>query len=69
VRPCLMTTATTALALRPVLTSQGNGADVMIPMAIPLVGGVTFELLTMFITTVLYSAYQEFRLKRGRAGV
>ena len=35
VRPCLMTTATTALALLPVVTSQGRGADVMVPMALP----------------------------------
>jgi copper/silver efflux system protein len=39
VRPCLMTTATTVLALLPVLTSTGRGADIMIPMAMPSVGG------------------------------
>ncbi|MGM0648767.1 MAG: efflux RND transporter permease subunit, partial [Bacteroidota bacterium] len=32
VRPCLMTTATTLLALMPILTSTGRGSDVMVPM-------------------------------------
>jgi Cu(I)/Ag(I) efflux system membrane protein CusA/SilA len=34
VRPCLMTTATTIMALIPVLTSTGRGSDIMVPMAI-----------------------------------
>ncbi|QQE13992.1 efflux RND transporter permease subunit [Planctomycetota bacterium] len=54
VRPCLMTTATTILALLPVLTATGRGADIMIPMAIPSVGGMLIELITMFIVPVLY---------------
>jgi copper/silver efflux system protein len=41
VRPCLMTSATTILALLPVLTATGRGADIMIPMAIPSVGGMS----------------------------
>ncbi|PWG74472.1 hypothetical protein DF186_17730, partial [Enterococcus hirae] len=35
IRPWLMTSATTILALLPILTSTGRGADIMIPMAIP----------------------------------
>ncbi len=64
VRPCLMTTATTILALIPVLTSTGRGADVMIPMAIPSFGGMLIEILTMLIVPVLYCAIQEMRLHR-----
>jgi Cu(I)/Ag(I) efflux system membrane protein CusA/SilA len=45
IRPCLMTSATTILALVPVLTSTGRGADVMVPMAIPSFGGMTVVLL------------------------
>ncbi|MBI4575651.1 MAG: efflux RND transporter permease subunit [Planctomycetes bacterium] len=59
VRPCLMTTATTVLALMPVLTSHGRGADVMTPMALPIVGGMTIEIITLFVTPVLYSALKE----------
>jgi Cu(I)/Ag(I) efflux system membrane protein CusA/SilA len=64
IRPCLMTTATTVLALLPVLTSTGRGADVMVPMAIPSFGGMTIQIITMFIVPVLYCAIEERRLKR-----
>jgi Cu(I)/Ag(I) efflux system membrane protein CusA/SilA len=63
VRPCLITTATTLLALIPVLTSTGRGADVMVPMAIPSFGGMLVALITMFVVPVYYCAIQEFRLK------
>ncbi len=63
VRACLMTTATTILALLPILTSTGRGSDVMVPMAIPSFGGMTIEVLTMLVVPVLYCGIQEFRLK------
>lgn len=59
-----MTTSTTVLALLPVLTSTGKGADIMVPMAIPSFGGMMFEVLTVFVVPVLYCAREEFRLKR-----
>jgi copper/silver efflux system protein len=65
VRPCLMTSATTILALLPVLTSTGRGADIMIPMAIPSVGGMFFVLLTLFTVPALYCLTEEYRLKRA----
>lgn len=64
VRPAVMTTATTILALVPVLTSNGKGSDIMIPMAIPLFGGMTIEVLTMFVVPVLYSMWQEAKVKK-----
>jgi len=64
VRPCLMTTATTALALLPVITSQGRGADVMVPMALPSIGGMAAILLTLFTVPVLYAWLEERRLRR-----
>jgi Cu(I)/Ag(I) efflux system membrane protein CusA/SilA len=64
IRPCLMTTATTVLALLPVLTSRGRGADVMTPMALPTFGGMIFELLTLFVVPVLASAVEEGRVHR-----
>ncbi|MBN2595107.1 MAG: efflux RND transporter permease subunit, partial [Sedimentisphaerales bacterium] len=59
IRPCLMTTATTILALIPVLTSTGRGSDIMVPMAIPSFGGMTIEVLTMFVVPVLYCWIKE----------
>ena len=64
IRPCLMTTATTILALLPVLTSTGRGSDIMIPMAIPSFGGMLIALITLFVVPVLYSWKAEFQLKK-----
>lgn len=65
VRPCLMTSATTLLALLPVLTSRGKGSDIMVPMAIPVFGGMTIVLLTMFVVPTLYCALRERELAGG----
>jgi Cu(I)/Ag(I) efflux system membrane protein CusA/SilA len=63
IRPCLMTTATTILALLPVLTSTGRGSDIMIPMAIPSFGGMLIALITLFVVPVLYSWRAEYKMK------
>lgn len=65
VRPALMTTATTLLALMPILMSTGRGSDIMIPMAIPSFGGMTFALITLFIVPVSYSWLKERELKKN----
>lgn len=59
IRPCLMTSATTILALVPVLTSTGRGADIMVPMAIPSFGGMCVVLISVFVVPVLYSWFLE----------
>ena len=64
IRPALMTVATTMIALLPVLTSTGRGADIMIPMAIPSFGGMTVALISIFIVPVLYSWREERKLKK-----
>lgn len=63
VRPCMMTTATTILALIPVLTSSGRGADIMIPMAIPSFGGMTIQVMTTLVAPVLFCWREERRLQ------
>ncbi|OQY28724.1 MAG: cation transporter [Candidatus Cloacimonetes bacterium 4572_55] len=65
VRPAMMTTATTIIALLPVLSSTGKGSDIMIPMAIPIVGGMMIAILTIFMVPVLYSLWQEKRLSKN----
>ena len=64
IRPCLMTTATTILALLPILTATGRGSDIMIPMAIPSFGGMLIALITLFVVPVLFSWRQEIQLKK-----
>jgi len=60
-----MTSATTILALLPVLTSTGRGSDVMVPMAIPSFGGMTIAMLTWFVVPTLYCMREEARFKRA----
>ena len=62
IRPCLMTSATTILALIPVLTSTGRGADIMVPMAIPSFGGMMVVLISVFLVPVLYCGVKEIKL-------
>ncbi|HDM75494.1 MAG TPA: efflux RND transporter permease subunit [Deltaproteobacteria bacterium] len=64
IRPALMTSATTILALIPVLTSTGRGSDIMVPMAIPSFGGMFVALITVMIVPVLYCAIEELKLQR-----
>ncbi|WP_051694270.1 efflux RND transporter permease subunit [Desulfohalovibrio reitneri] len=68
IRPALMTSATTILALLPILTSTGRGADIMVPMAIPSFGGMTFALLTVFVVPVLYCWVEEAKFKAAKRG-
>ena len=63
VRPAMMTSATTILALLPVLTSTGRGSDVMVPMAIPTFGGMMLAILTIFVVPVFYCGLAEIALK------
>ncbi|SRX75316.1 efflux RND transporter permease subunit [Aequorivita antarctica] len=59
IRPCLMTTVTTILALLPVLTSTGKGSDIMLPMSIPIFGGMLLDTTSYFLVPVLYSWRKE----------
>ena len=64
VRPAAMTTATTLIALLPVLTSTGKGSDIMVPMAIPTFGGMLIQSMTMFVVPVFQCWWREGLLKK-----
>lgn len=63
VRPAMMTAAVAIIALLPVLSSTGKGADVMVPMAIPTFGGMTIQIMTMFVVPVLQAFWRETAIK------
>lgn len=63
-RPAVMTNATTLLALIPVLWSTGRGAELMVPMVLPVVGGMIFDLVSLFSVPVYFTWYWERRLAR-----
>ncbi|RCS47678.1 AcrB/AcrD/AcrF family protein [Bremerella cremea] len=65
IRPCLMTTFTTIIALIPVILSTGRGSDVAKAMAWPVIGGMTVELLTLFVVPVVFAGFKELKMNLG----
>ncbi len=57
VLPALMTMGTTMIALLPVFTSEGRGADIMRAIAFPTVGGLLGALWMLFAVPVFYELY------------
>ncbi len=71
VRPIVMTTATTILALMAVMFSTGTGSEVMKPIAVPTVGGMVTATLTnlVLIPLLFYSVHKRgFTEKATRGG-
>jgi Cu(I)/Ag(I) efflux system membrane protein CusA/SilA len=66
IRPCLMTIATTVFGLLPIFWATGRGSDVMVPMAIPSVGGMAVSLITLFVVPCLFCAVEEWKWRRSR---
>jgi copper/silver efflux system protein len=64
VRPAMMTTAVAVIALLPVLSSTGKGADIMVPMAIPAFGGMTIQVMTIFVVPLFQSMWRERAVRR-----
>ncbi len=63
VRPAMMTTAVAVIALLPVLTSTGKGADIMVPMAIPAFGGMIIQVMTIFVVPLFQAMWRERAVK------
>jgi multidrug efflux pump subunit AcrB len=59
-RPILMTTLTTILALTPMAVGVGEGSESNSPMAIAVIGGLTVStILTLILIPTLYTVLQE----------
>jgi Cu(I)/Ag(I) efflux system membrane protein CusA/SilA len=65
VRPAIMTTAVTIIALLPVLSSTGKGADIMGPMAIPIFGGMIIQVMTIFVVPLFQAIWRERTVTRN----
>ncbi len=66
-RPKLMTVGTTLIALIPIMWSSGVGADVMKPIAAPIIGGlVTSAIHVLVITPIIFVMVKERALKKGK---
>ena len=58
-RPILMTTLTTVLALVTLAMGMGSGAEMLQPMAVVMIGGLTYAtLMTLFVVPSLYDIFQ-----------
>jgi Cu(I)/Ag(I) efflux system membrane protein CusA/SilA len=66
-RPAIMTNATTMLSLIPVLWSTGRGSELMQPMVLPVVGGMLFDVVSLFSVPVFFTWYWERKLARAPA--
>jgi len=65
-RPAMMTTITTIIALLPIMFATGSGSEIMKPMAAPTVGGlITATLSNLVLVPVLYCWIKERQLKKG----
>jgi len=61
-RPILMTTTTTVLGLLPLALGHGEGAEIMSPLAVTVIGGLLVStLLTLVFIPVLYSLFNRDR--------
>jgi len=66
-RPKIMTVATMAAGLLPLLWAQGGGAEIMRRVAAPMIGGLlTSAFLTLEVIPVLYTIWRDRQLRRAR---
>ncbi len=63
IRPLLMTTFTTIFALLPIIWSTSIGSEVIKPMALPVLGGMIFMLIGLFVVPSLFMFYEAKLLK------
>jgi Cu/Ag efflux pump CusA len=66
VRAAMMTTAVAVIALLPILTSTGKGADIMVPMAIPTFGGMIIQVMTVFVVPIFQAMWREGVARKGK---
>ena len=57
-----MTTTTTVAALLPIMWSTGTGSEVMKPMAIPTLGGMLVELISLFVVPIVFSYFEHRKI-------
>jgi HAE1 family hydrophobic/amphiphilic exporter-1 len=65
-RPILMTTTTTCVGMIPISLGLGEGGEMLAPMAISIIGGLTAStLVTLILIPVLYASIDDIRTKRA----
>ncbi|MBA2479265.1 MAG: efflux RND transporter permease subunit [Planctomycetes bacterium] len=67
IRPALMTNVVAIAALAPVLWLDGRGSEIMTPMALPIIGGMCVNLVSVFTVPCVYAWYWERRVRRAQS--
>ena len=62
IRPLVMTSTTTLMALVPILWATGTGSEIMKPMAIPSIGGMLVEIISLFIVPLVFALRMKSKL-------
>jgi Cu(I)/Ag(I) efflux system membrane protein CusA/SilA len=65
-RPKIMTVSVSLFGLIPVLWATGVGTDVMLPIVLPMIGGVfTSSIHILLVTPVVFEMTKEYELKKN----
>lgn len=62
IRPLIMTSVTSLVALLPVMWATSTGSEIMKPMAIPTLGGVLVGLVSLFVVPVCFSYFEQKKI-------
>jgi hydrophobic/amphiphilic exporter-1 (mainly G- bacteria), HAE1 family len=66
-RPVLMTTLTTLLAMIPLAAGRGEGSEIWAPMGVAVIGGLAFStLVTLVFVPVVYALFGQQKIKKER---
>ncbi len=69
-RPVLMTTLTTLLAMIPMAISTGEGSEIWRPMGIAVIGGLSFStIITMIFVPVTYTILGMLKVRKERKNI
>jgi len=67
-RPVICTTATTILAMVPLALSTGGGAEIWVPFAVTVIGGmIGGTVITLILMPTLYSIFEGWKQKLTEA--
>ncbi|MBK7427599.1 MAG: efflux RND transporter permease subunit [Saprospiraceae bacterium] len=59
----MLTIGTTLLALLPIVTGKSSGHELLVPLVVPIVGGLFFQLMGVYMTPILAMRYYSKKLK------